>query len=133
MTANTRLNNRYQIIRIYKHLCKVFEHGNIYFSLILNLDIDINFDLDNFKNNFENLKIGGICYNHTLKRYCDIDLYNDDNIIDISTIKITKEYYKELLIKLIISNKKIINIFNPITGILFTKEISDDIKNKIKL
>jgi hypothetical protein len=34
MTANTRLNNKYQIIRIYKHLCKVFEHGNIYFSLI---------------------------------------------------------------------------------------------------
>lgn len=34
MTANTRLNNRYQIIKIYKHLCKVFEHGNIYFSLI---------------------------------------------------------------------------------------------------
>ena len=36
----------------------------------------------------------------------------------------------ELLIKLIISNKNIINVFNPITGILYSKEISE---NSIKL
>lgn len=104
-----------------------------YLKLILNQNIEINYDLDKFKDKFEDLKIGGLCYNHTFKRYCDIDLYDNNNIIDISTKKITKEYFKELLIKLIISNKQIINIFNPITGILFTKEISETIKNKLKL
>lgn len=100
-------------------------------KLISNIDIDI--DLEKFKNNFNELRIGGICYNHTYKRYCYIDLYDDNNIIDISTRKISKEYFTELLIKLIISNKSIINIFNPITGIIYTQEISESMRNTIKL
>lgn len=105
----------------------------LYFKLILNIDIDINYDLETFKNNFNNIKIGGMCYNHEYKRYCYIDLYDDNNIIDISTRKISKEYVKELIIKLIISNKNTINIFNPITGILYTKEINQTVIDSIKL
>ena len=104
-----------------------------YYKLISNNDIDFNYNLDKFNNNFNELKIGGICYNHTYKRYCNIDLYDDNNIIDISTKKINKEYYIELIIKLIICNKNIINIFNPITGILYTLEISESMKNNIKI
>lgn len=32
--SNTILNSKYRLLNIYKHLEKVFEHGNIYFSLI---------------------------------------------------------------------------------------------------
>jgi hypothetical protein len=32
--SNTILNTKYRLVHIYKHLVKVFEHGNIYFSLI---------------------------------------------------------------------------------------------------
>ena len=32
--SNTVLNSKYRLVHMYKHLEKVFEHGNIYFSLI---------------------------------------------------------------------------------------------------
>jgi len=104
-----------------------------YYKLISDDIIDINYDLGKLYNHFNDLKIGGLCYNHTFKRYCNIDLYDDNNIIDVSTRKINKEYYKELLIKLIISNKNIINVFNPITGILYSQEINESTKQSIKI
>jgi len=107
-----------------------YYNPKLYFKLISKNDIDINYNIEKFKNNFNKLKIGGLCYNHEYKKYCDIDLYDDNNIVEISTRKINKEYMTELLIKLIISNKNIINVFNPITGILYSKEISE---NSIKL
>ena len=71
-------------------------------------------------------------YNHKYKLYCTIDLYDDNNIIEIANInEISETYLIELLIKLIISEKQIINIYNPITGILFYLNISTEIKDII--
>lgn len=90
------------------------------------------FNIHNLLNMFINLKIGGICYNHKYKLYCTIDLYDDNNIIEIANInEISELYLIELLIKLIISEKQIINVYNPITGILFYLNISIDMKNII--
>jgi hypothetical protein len=90
------------------------------------------FNIHNLLNMFINLKIGGICYNHNYKLYCTIDLYDDTNIIEIANInEISELYLIELLIKLIISEKQIINVYNPITGILFYLNISTEIKNII--
>ena len=90
------------------------------------------FNIQYLLNMFINLKIGGICYNHNYKLYCTIDLYDDNNIIEIANInEISELYLIELLIKLIISEKQIINVYNPITGILFYLNISTEIKNII--
>jgi hypothetical protein len=90
------------------------------------------FNADYLLNMFTNIKNGGICYNHKLKLYCTIDLFDDDNIIEISDIQeINHTFLIKLLIKLIISEKKIINIYNPITGILFQQEISNELKKNI--
>lgn len=126
-------NNFIKLIVQYNIEKNEYYNPGLYFNLITGLNIEINYNLEKLKNNFKDLKIGGICYNHNYKRYCYIDLYNDDNIIDISTKNINKEFITELLIKLIISNKNIINIFNPITGILYTHEICESIKSSIKL
>jgi hypothetical protein len=40
-------------------------------------------NLDEFTNIFNDIKLGGLCYNHTLKYYCQIDLYDDINIVEI--------------------------------------------------
>ena len=89
-----------------------------------------NFNIHYLLNMFINLKIGGICYNHKHKLYCTIDLYDDNNIIEITNInEISESYLIELLIKLIISDKQIINIYNPITGILYYLNISTEIKD----
>ena len=116
-----------QINNLIKLIVQYTIEPNEYYNPELYLNINYKYNLETFKNNFNELKIGGICYNHSLKKYCYIDLYDDNNIIDISTRKMSKEYFIELLIKLKISNKKIINVFNPITGILYTQEINDDI------
>ena len=90
------------------------------------------FNADYLLNMFPNIKIGGICYNHKLKLYCTIDLFDVDNIIEISDIQeINHTFLIKLLIKLIISEKKIINVYNPITGILYQQEISNEIKKNI--
>jgi hypothetical protein len=81
--------------------------------------------LNNFNANyllqmFPNIKNGGICYNHNLKSYCTIDLYDDDNIIEICDVQeINNTFLIKLLIKLIISEKQILNVYNPIIGILY--------------
>jgi hypothetical protein len=131
--SNEQLSNLIKLIVQYNIESNEYYNPKVYFKLISDINIDINYNLEKFKNNFNQLKIGGICYNHNYKRYCYIDLYDETNIIDISTRKITKEYITELLIKLIISNKNVINVFNPITGILYTQEISEIIKDGIKI
>ena len=89
-------------------------------------------DLEGLNDIFNNLKIGGLCYNHVLKKYCDIDLYDDSNIIDISTeTSITKKIFVELLIKLLISDKQIANLYNPLKGTIFRLELNDLIKNNL--
>ena len=101
---------------------------------ILNKDqIKLNkFNANYLLNMYTNIKIGGLCYNHKLKLYCTIDLYNNDNIIEICDIqRINEKVLIKLLLKLIIVEKQIINIYNPINGILYQMEISDKIKNDI--
>ena len=97
--------------------------------------INPNYDtinLDYLKDMFNDLKIGGMCYNHNLKKYCYIDLHDDTNIIEISTdTSVNSKIFVELLIKSIISDKQIINIYNPIKGTIFRYEINDIIKNKL--
>jgi len=95
-----------------------------------------------FKNMFNNLKASTISYNHEIKSYCEIDFYDDINIININTnlnlnLNMDNNYILELLLNLIISNKKIINIYNPINGIIFRLEppqyIIDILFNLLKI
>jgi hypothetical protein len=107
---------------------------NTYIQLInkSNVDSVIIPNLEEFKNIYNDLKLGGVCYNHSLKYYCQIDLYDDINIIDIILENnITKEKFVESLIKLVISNKQLINLYNPTLGIIYRLEIPELIKNKI--
>ncbi len=89
-------------------------------------------NLTQLNNEFNELKIGGICYNHKIKSYCFIDMYDDLNIVEISMDKnITKEKLVELIIKLIISNKQIINLYNPLKGYILKLAIPEQILYKI--
>jgi hypothetical protein len=130
--SQEQTNNFIKLLVQYNIEQNEYYNPDLYMNL-LNIDIDTSYNIEKLKNNFNELKIGGLCYNHTFKKYCYIDLYDENNIIDISTRKMSKEYFIELLIKLIISNKNIINVFNPLTGILYTQEISETMKNNIKL
>lgn len=89
-------------------------------------------EIGELKDLFNELKVGGLCYNHGLKKYCDIDLYDDINIIEISTeTTISKNIFIELLIKLLISDKQIANLYNPLKGTIFRLELNDLIKNNL--
>ncbi len=72
---------------------------------------------------YDNLKIGGICYNHNYKKYCYIDMYNDENIIEIGDMNNNRLI--NIIIKGILSNKNIIHIYNPINGIIYKYEITE--------
>ena len=100
---------------------------------LINVKINIkSINLDILVNMFDGLKIGGIGYNHKIKAYCSIDLVDPINIVEISNCKeISKKYFMELLLKLVIADKQIINVYNPISGTLYRMEISDRIKNNI--
>ncbi len=114
------------------NLLKLIIRYNINPYQYINPNYNDTIDLDSLKDLFNDLKIGGLCYNHNFKKYCDIDLYDDDNIIEISTdTKVNKNIFVELLIKSLISDKQIINIYNPIKGIIFRYEINDIIKDKL--
>ncbi len=89
----------------------------------------ITLDLSKLENMFDNLEPGGLVYNHKLQSYCPIDLVDSINIVDITCEKtIGQKYFIELVGKLVISNKQIINVLNPFQGLLFRLEISDKIK-----
>ena len=79
------------------------------FSILINSNFNFSPNLEHFKNIYNEIKLGGLCYNHSLKSYCQVDLYDDINIVEIwtenSSKKISKEKFIELVIKLIISNK----------------------------
>jgi hypothetical protein len=72
---------------------------------------------------FPNVKVGGICYNTTLKKYCYIDMYCDDMIIELIFEKPTKTGFatkiNEMNCKLEIANKSTFVMINPIDGILY--------------
>jgi len=130
------INTLYEIINIEKinfnniddiNIIKLIIKYKINSNYIFNNDIEyvthkykINFNIYNINLNeiFNNLYSGDICYNHELKAYCNIDLYNDDNIIIINNINININVNDIIyfIIILFISNKKYINIYNPICG-----------------
>lgn len=71
---------------------------------------------------FPNLKVGGICYNTTLKKYCYIDMYNDDMIIELIFEKPKGGFavkLNEINSKLQVANKTTFAMINPISGILY--------------
>lgn len=109
-----------------------YNPGNYLKTIHSTITYSVKPKLDNFKDLFNDVKVGGLCYNHFLKYYCSVDLYDDNNIIEIWTGKIVnKEKLTELLIKLFISNKQFINLYNPIEGTLDKIEIDDLLKNII--
>jgi hypothetical protein len=71
---------------------------------------------------FPNLKVGGICYNNAMKKYCYIDMYCDDMIIELIFDKPKAGFatkINEMNCKLEIANKSTFVMINPIAGILY--------------
>ncbi len=90
----------------------------------------ISLNLSKLKSMFDNLEPGGLVYNHKLQAYCPIDLADPINIVEITFDKtIGQKFFIELVGKLVVSNKQIINVLNPVHGLLFRLEISDKIKS----
>lgn len=86
-------------------------------------------DLTKLNSIFDNLEPGGLAYNHKLRGYCSIDLSDSINIVEIFIgNEITQKHFIELVGKLVISDKQIINVFNPFTGTIFRLELTDRIK-----
>jgi len=76
---------------------------------------------------FPNLKAGGICYNTTMKKYCYIDMYCDDMIIELIFDKPTNSKLNEMNYKLEIANKTTFAMINPIAGILYKNYTCKDL------
>lgn len=86
---------------------------------------------ENINSYFNNLKTENFCYNHEIKSYCNIDFYNDENLVEIYKNEIEEKYLIVVILKSIIANKKYINIYNPKDEIIYKLEISDEIKENI--
>ncbi len=132
---HTQLTNQKSMSNDQNNKSNLNLNPNNYLELISpnkNQIITNSINLDQLNNDFNELKVGGICYNHKIKSYCYIDMYNDSNIIEISLDKnITEEKLVELIIKLIISNKQIINLYNPLKGYILKLPIPEQILCKI--
>jgi hypothetical protein len=96
----------------------------------LKIDIfDVNFEeIDNI--NIDEFTSMGLAYNHTMKTYCNVDMYND-NIIVCDTNNIDVDIKKEMIIKSIISNKNIIIIRNTRNNKYYKYNIPEIIRNSI--
>jgi len=89
----------------------------------------IEIDMTRLVTMYDNLEPGGLAYNHKLRGYCPVDLSDPINLVEIFLEKeITRKHFIELIGKLVIANKQIANVFNPLSGQLFRLEISDRIK-----
>ena len=132
--------NQEQLNNLIKLIIQYEINPNDYYKPInylkyINKNSNFNFkpNLDEFKQLFNNIKLVGICYHHKLKYYTNIDLYDDNSIIEIFNNKIiNEELFIKLLLSLIISNKFIINLYNPMEGFIYKLEIPDIILNSIK-
>lgn len=146
LISNININNNiiYKEIDFYK-LLKENEYDELKYILLYSItnheyydhniiknDNNINYkyslflDLNNFIKLYPDIKLGGLCYNHKYKLYCNIDLYDDDNIIEIIFNDINNNSLINLIIKLIIFNKSNIHIYNPLKGNI----IKYSLKNK---
>jgi hypothetical protein len=136
---NNDLFEQEQLDNLTKLIIQFGINPNPYFNPVnylkcIDSDSNLSFtpELEEFKNIFNDIKLGGLCYNHQIKYYCQIDLYDDINIVDIWTSKkVNKEKLVEMLLKLIISNKQIINLYNPLEGTILRLEIPELIRTKI--
>lgn len=109
-----------------------YEPSNYLYHINSQTKFNFKPDIEEFTNIFNRIKLGGLCYNHGLKYYCWINLYDDINIVEISNDKsISKEKFVELILKLVIANKSIANLYNPLEGIIYRLEIPELIRNKI--
>lgn len=79
-----------------------------YKDLISNENENIESDINIL---FNNVKYKGIGYNHQLKSYCYVDIYNDDNIIELKN-NFNNINYIYLIVILIITNKKYYNLLD---------------------
>ena len=77
---------------------------------------------------FDNIKKGGLAYNHMLKAYCNIDMYNENNIIEITDSNYNMD---EMILKCIIANKNIVNIFNSKKDILYKFTVPGKLKTSL--
>ncbi len=114
---------------LYKYTVAKSDYWNPLAISQININIE---PVNEFIELYSNVKVGGLAYNHKVKAYCTIDLYDDENIIEITDkSNLNKSLVNNLLLKLVISDKKIINIFNPFEGILWTLEIPPFVKERI--
>ncbi len=97
-------------------------------KFLLNYEDKIKNNKINIYTYFNDLKNGGICYNHNYNKYCYIDMYDYNNIIEIG--EINNIILIEIIIKAILSNKDIINIYEPNEGIIYKYELTELIKEE---
>ena len=106
------------IDKLIKNKKKQFNELNYDFDLIT---VSSNFD---FLSTIVDIKPKSLYYNHKLKGYCYVDYHNNDSIIDI----IYDNEYDNIsyyLVKLLISNKKNIILYNPILGNIYKLELTE--------
>jgi hypothetical protein len=107
-------------------------HNYIKLLNLENTDSIPNIDFKPLTDIYTDIKIGGMCYNHDIKSYCLIDLYDDINYIDIIfDAELNEKKIIESVIKLIISDKLVINLFDPLTGTIYRQELNQLIKNEL--
>jgi hypothetical protein len=63
----------------------------------------VEIDLSDYKKN-------GLCYNHKLKTYCNIDYYNDEQII-FEIYEFDKKTLQDIILRLIVTENQNINIY----------------------
>jgi hypothetical protein len=73
-------------------------------------DVGINIEKTQY---LDNCKLGGIAYNHKIKAYCYVDLYNDNEIIEITyNWEPSDSNILEMIVRANIANKKTIIIID---------------------
>ena len=113
---NSNCNNLELFSLIIKHQISNNNYLADYLKFNINKNI-IDYDIKELKEHYNELKVGGLCYNHKLKYYCLVDLYDDKNIIELDyelDDNIDNKMIIYLILKLIISNKRQISLYNPI-------------------
>jgi len=129
----------------YKDIDKIIKNKKKKLNELIKSSSNYNFDIidiepiDNYNNindclefneMYNDIKITSLCYNHNLKAYCNINFYNDDTIFDI----IYNDEYNNIdiyLIKLLISKKKNIVLYNPLLGKIYKLELNEIMLNNL--
>lgn len=95
-------------------------------------------NMEEIENLITNMNEDGLAYNHDMKLYCNVDYYDDMNIIHIVNndemlvnLKLTNSMMLEAIVKAILGKKDIINILvlNETNGVLHKFTINEEIKD----